>query len=54
MEIHLIWAQDNNGGIGKKGELPWYIPEDLKSILALLSELQAKTIAFSKSLKRNC
>ena len=27
--IHLIWAQDLNGGIGKNGKLPWHIPEDL-------------------------
>jgi len=31
MEIHLIWAQDLNGGIGKDGNLPWYISEDLKN-----------------------
>jgi len=31
MEIHLIWAQDFNGGIGKNGQLPWHIPEDLKN-----------------------
>jgi len=31
MEVHLIWAQDNNGGIGKNGKLPWHIPEDLKN-----------------------
>jgi dihydrofolate reductase len=31
MKIHLIWAQDKNGGIGKKGKLPWHIPEDLKN-----------------------
>jgi len=31
MEIHLIWAQDYNGGIGKNGQLPWHIPEDLKN-----------------------
>ena len=31
MEIHLIWAQDYDGGIGKNGQLPWYIPEDLKN-----------------------
>ena len=31
MEIHLIWAQDLNGGIGKKGKLPWHISEDLKN-----------------------
>ena len=31
MEIHLIWAQDVNGGIGKNGELPWHISEDLQN-----------------------
>ena len=35
MEIHLIWAQDNNGGIGKDGKLPWHIPEDLKNFKKL-------------------
>tara|TARA_B110000438_G_C15772188_1_gene632408 strand:+ start:683 stop:1177 length:495 start_codon:yes stop_codon:yes gene_type:complete len=35
MEIHLIWAQDENGGIGKDGKLPWYIPEDLKKFKEL-------------------
>ena len=30
MEIHLIWAQDYNSGIGKKGNIPWHISEDLK------------------------
>ena len=29
MKIHLIWAQDQNGGIGKDRKLPWHIPEDL-------------------------
>ena len=29
MQIHLIWAQDENGGIGKNGKLPWHISEDL-------------------------
>ena len=29
MNIHIIWAQDNNGGIGKNNELPWHISEDL-------------------------
>jgi len=29
MQIHLIWAQDNNGGIGKDNKLPWHISEDL-------------------------
>ena len=35
MKIHLIWAQDLNGGIGKDGELPWHIPEDLKNFKRL-------------------
>ena len=29
MEVHIIWAQDNNGGIGKNNSLPWHISEDL-------------------------
>jgi len=31
MEIHLIWAQDNNKGIGANGKLPWHVPEDLQN-----------------------
>ena len=31
MKIHLIWAQEINGGIGKDGKLPWHISEDLKN-----------------------
>ena len=29
MNIHLIWAQDENGGIGKNNSLPWHVSEDL-------------------------
>lgn len=35
MDIHLIWAQDKYGGIGKNGKLPWHISEDLKHFKAL-------------------
>ncbi|MFQ6610105.1 MAG: dihydrofolate reductase, partial [Fidelibacterota bacterium] len=35
MKINLIWAQDENGGIGKQGRLPWHIPEDLKNFKKL-------------------
>tara|TARA_Y100000590_G_scaffold82060_1_gene91389 strand:- start:414 stop:899 length:486 start_codon:yes stop_codon:yes gene_type:complete len=35
MEVHLIWAQDLNGGIGVSGKLPWHIKEDLKNFKAL-------------------
>ena len=35
MKIHLIWAQDQNGGIGKNGKIPWHIPEDLKNFKKL-------------------
>ena len=31
MKIHLIWAQDENGGIGKLGKLPWHLSEDLQN-----------------------
>ena len=35
MKIHLIWAQDHNGGIGKEGNLPWNISEDLQNFKKL-------------------
>ena len=35
MEVHLIWAQDENGGIGHDGKLPWHIPEDLKNFKSI-------------------
>ena len=31
MSIELVWAQDYNSGIGKEGDLPWKIPEDLRN-----------------------
>ena len=31
MRIQLIWAQDEKGGIGQDGKLPWHISEDLKN-----------------------
>ena len=37
MDIHLIWAQDENGGIGKDGKLPWHISEDLKNFKSITS-----------------
>ena len=37
MDIHLIWAQDMNNAIGVDGNLPWYIPEDLKILKNLHS-----------------
>ena len=35
MQIHLIWAQDINGGIGREGKLPWHISEDLQNFKKL-------------------
>ena len=35
MKIHLIWAQEINGGIGKDGKLPWHISEDLNNFKKL-------------------
>ena len=35
MQIHLIWAQDDRGGIGKNNSLPWHISEDLQNFKKL-------------------
>jgi dihydrofolate reductase len=35
MNIHLIWAQDKDGGIGMNNDLPWHISEDLKNFKKL-------------------
>ena len=35
MTIHLIWAQEINGGIGKDGKLPWNISEDIQNFKKL-------------------
>ena len=35
MKIHLIWAQDYNGGIGQSNQLPWKVSEDLKNFKEL-------------------
>ena len=31
INIDMIWAQDESGGIGKNGKLPWNISEDLQN-----------------------
>jgi len=35
MNIHLIWAQEKNGGIGINNNLPWHISEDLRNFKKL-------------------
>ena len=35
MNIHMIWAQDNNNAIGRDGTLPWHFSEDLKNFKKL-------------------
>ena len=55
MEIHLIWAQDINGGIGKNNKLPWHIPQDLNNFKKITSnkikilDVYCLTIAACKS-----
>jgi dihydrofolate reductase len=29
MKLHLIFARSRNGVIGRDGDLPWHLPEDL-------------------------
>ena len=33
--ISLIWAESKNGVIGKDGDIPWYLPNDLKYFQSL-------------------
>ena len=35
MNIHLIWAQEKDGGIGINNNLPWHISKDLKNFKKL-------------------
>lgn len=30
MKISFVWAEDEAGWIGKDGQLPWHVPEDLQ------------------------
>jgi len=35
MKIHLIWAQENDGGMGINNDLPWHISADMKNFKKL-------------------
>lgn len=35
MPVSIIVAADDHGGIGRRGQLPWRLPEDLKRFKAL-------------------
>lgn len=37
MTVGLIWAQSTNGIIGREGQLPWHLPEDLARFRAVTS-----------------
>ena len=44
MDIELIWAQDQNGGIGKDGKLPWHISEDLQNFKKIRSKIKVTMV----------
>ena len=35
MDIALIWAMSRNGVIGRDNGLPWRLPKDMKSFMAI-------------------
>ncbi|WP_295731628.1 dihydrofolate reductase [uncultured Limosilactobacillus sp.] len=49
MKISFVWAEDEAGWIGKNGQLPWHLPEDLRHFKAVTAHhpiiMGAKTFA---------
>ncbi len=45
MKIHLIWAQEKDGGIGINNALPWHISSDLKNFKKLTT---GKTVVMGR------
>ena len=43
-EIFCIYARASNGAIGKNGQLPWHIPDDLKRFKALTMGAQSRGV----------
>lgn len=35
LKLGMIWAQSSSGVIGKKGDMPWHLPEDLAHFKAV-------------------
>merc|ERR1712080_293357 len=41
-KLHCIAAMDINRGIGKNGDLPWYLPKELKSFAKLTTSVKCQ------------
>lgn len=52
MKFNMIAAIDNNNGIGYQGQIPWFIPQDLKYFQDVTSETSETSKTSNKNKKK--